>query len=461
MTDEMKQKLNLTRGISMQKTNLFMAAVTLVISALLLYASFRTSAGYHRMLQTSENYIDKQQSAFEMQISSDYLTEQVRCFTVTGERVYLDNYFEEAKVTRRRDKALESLSQDLADSEAYRSLTAAMRQSVTLMNREYYAMRLTVEAFGYDLADFPEEVQAVQLSAATAALGAEPKLKLARSMVFDDNYHAQKEGISASMQQCLNALVEETDLEMGGAAAQLHRLISTEQWLIVIMIIVVMSIVLLTFLLVISPLLRAVIRVRADQPLPVRGSYEFRFLARTYNLMYEANRESKEKLAYEATHDQLTKLYNRTGFDFLRKNVDFEHAALVLFDVDKFKRVNDENGHDIGDHALAFVAQVVRGSFRSGDYICRIGGDEFAAIMGGAGPENSHLIDGKINYINKLLAAPPEGLPPLSISAGVAFGAPGMDVADIYKQADVALYRVKDAGGHGCGFFERAELPVG
>ena len=457
MSDDTLKKLNSTRGVSMQKLNLVMAVVTLVISVLLLFAVYRTGIGYHSMRDTTDRYIDKQQRAFELQISSDYLTEQVRCFTVTGERVYLDNYFEEAKVTRRRDKALEALSEDMADSEAYNNLTAAMEKSVTLMDREYYAMRLTVDAFGYDLADFPAEVQSVVLDAAAQALPPEEKEALARAMVFDDNYHAQKQAISDSMQKCLNALVEETDREMGGATDDLHKLIKTEQWLIIIMIIVVLSIVLLTFLLVISPLLRAVIKVRADQPLPVRGSYEFRFLAKTYNLMYEANRESKEQLAYKATHDQLTKLYNRSGFEFLRKNMDFDNAALLLFDVDKFKRVNDSNGHDIGDEVLVKVADVVRGAFRSGDYICRIGGDEFAAIMIAAGRSNIPLIRGKINYINKLLANTDDGLPPVSISCGVAFGGAGLDIRDIYRQADVALYSVKNAGGRGCSFFEELD----
>ena len=457
MSDDTLKKLNSTRGVSMQKLNLVMAVVTLGISVLLLYAVYRTGIGYQSMRDTTDRYIDKQQRAFDLQISSDYLTEQVRCFTVTGERIYLDNYFEEANVTRRRDKALEALSEDMADSEAYNNLTAAMEKSVTLMDREYYAMRLTVDAFGYNLSDFPAEVRNVALDAAAQALSPEEKETLARAMVFDDNYHAQKQAISDSMQKCLNALVEETDREMGGATDGLHRLIKTEQWLIIIMIIVVLSIVLLTFLLVISPLLRAVIKVRADQPLPVRGSYEFRFLAKTYNLMYEANRESKEQLAYEATHDQLTKLYNRSGFEFLRKNVDFDNAALLLFDVDKFKRVNDSNGHDIGDDVLVKVAEVVRGAFRSGDYICRIGGDEFAAIMIAAGRSNIPLIRGKINYINKLLANTDDGLPPVSISCGVAFGGAGLEIRDIYRQADVALYSVKNAGGRGCSFFEELD----
>ena len=441
------------RGISMRKTNIIMAFITLIVSILLLLAVFKTSEGYRKMHEAADRYIRDQQSAFDLQIASDYLTEQVRSFTATGKREYLDNYFREATVTRRRDHAVEAM-EALPDPEAHRCLSAAMNTSVKLMDREYYAMRLIVEAYGYDLSEYPEEIQNVRLSPDTAALPREQKITLAQSMVFGESYQYQKDDISGNMQKCLDALVVMTEKNLDDASEQLRTLLTRVKWLIIILIIAVLMIVLLTFMLVISPLLRAVIKVRTDQPLPVRGSNEFRFLARTYNLMYEANRESKEQLAYEATHDQLTGLYNRSGYEFLCRNVDFSAAAFLLFDLDKFKGVNDQFGHDVGDRALIRVAAVVRGCFRSGDYICRIGGDEFAAILLGVGPENTALIRDKIETINRQLAEEKDGLPPLSISAGGAFGAPGLEVREIYRQADTALYRVKDAGGRGCAFYD-------
>ncbi len=452
MTEKKEIKEDDMRGISMQKTNFIMAAITVIVSVFLLVAAFRTSEGYRLMHDAADRYIDEQQRAFDLQIGSDYLTEQVRCFTVTGERAYLDNYFEEAKVTRRRDHALEAL-ETIADSEAHRSLNAAMNASVLLMNREYYAMRLTAEAYGYDLSTLPEEVRSVQISETTKALPPEKKAEMARAAVFDDAYHKQKETISANMQKCVSELGRMTEDDLDSASEQLRLLLARVKWLIFILIIAVLAIVLLTFLLVISPLLRAVIKVRADQPLPVRGSNEFRFLARTYNLMYEANRESKEQLAYEATHDQLTGLYNRSGFEFLMRNVDFGNSAFLLFDLDKFKAVNDSYGHEVGDRALKRVAKTVHASFRTGDYICRIGGDEFAAIMVGAGQDNAGLIEKKINAINRKLNEPEDDLPAISISVGVAFGGEGLEFREIYRNADSMLYRVKSAGGCGCAFY--------
>ena len=465
MTDAREKKKNSetgTRGVSMQKMNLLMAAVTVVISVLLLLiAAYQTSGSYQRMRASADEYIDDQQTAFQLQSSSDFLTEQVRCFTVTGERAYVDNYFREANVTRRRDRALDTLEAELAGTEAYHSLTVAMEQSTALMEREFYAMRLAADAFGYSLTSFPVEVQSVRLTDADAALSQEEKGELARTLVFDPTYRAQKEAINNSVQHCLDELVEITEGRMDESSDALRSLLVRERWLIVVLIVAVLAIVLLSYLLVISPLLRAVIHVRADQPMPVRGSYEFRFLARTYNLMYEANKESREHLAYEATHDQLTGLYNRNGFDFLRKNVDFSNVALLLFDLDKFKSINDTFGHEAGDRALAWMAGVVKEQFRTSDYICRIGGDEFAAIMVGAGRSSAALIRTKIDAINAALAQPEDDLPPASISAGVAFGAMDLDVKDIYRHADEALYSVKNSGGCGCALYDELHPDAG
>ena len=166
--------------------------------------------------------------------------------------------------------------------------------------------------------------------------------------------------------------------------------------------------------------------------------------------MYEANREQKEQLAYEVKHDRLTGIYNRSGYDFFLRNVDWETSALVLFDVDRFKQVNDTFGHDVGDRVLVKVAEAIRNSFRSQDYVCRIGGDEFAVIMVHANPSSSELIRQKVARINETLSLGGEGLPPIRLSCGAVYGAGCADTEKLFKRADNALYRVKGSGGNGC-----------
>ena len=446
----MEHKLN-HRGVSVRRLNYVMAGITLVISVLLLFATYRARVGYKEMRGYTENYIRWQKDAYDLQIASDYLTEQVRCFVETGEREYLDNYFEEATVTRRRDNALAHVREYLGEDEAYRALEAAMRESVLLMDREYYAMRLMVEALDYPLADFPEPIRTVALRSADAAMSPQVQKDLARSMVFDQIYHDRKAEISAQTDKCVSALAERVESRQVVTADRLEHLLNQQRVIIIVLIMVTVITMLITLLLVISPLIRAVVYIRAEQPIPITGSYEFQFLAKTYNLMYEASREQKEQLAFQATHDEITGAYNRSGYEFLMKNLDLTTSALLVLDVDKFKSINDTYGHDVGDKALTKTAAALQGSFRSQDYICRIGGDEFTVIMLHVSPASGELIREKVRRINAMLQTPAEpGLPVLSVSCGVAFGSQAQDEDRLFRLADEELYAVKRSGGCGC-----------
>lgn len=438
------------KGVSIRSIQMLMALLMLVISVLLLFTTFRTKVGYSRMREYTGNYIQWERDADKLQMASDYLTEQVRCFVETGKREYLDNYFEEAEVTRRRDKALDSIRAITDDHDAYTALEAAMVESVALMDREYYAMRLAVAANGYDVKEFPQAIRAVELSEEDALLPRAKQEVRARKMVFDDVYHIKKESISAHVQECLDTLTNEVENHQKASIEALDDMLFKERTLILIAILATLFTMLLTTLLVVSPLLRAVVYIRADQPIPIKGSNEFQFLAKTYNLMYEANKEKTERLTYDATHDQLTGIHNRSGYVFFLKNTDWRSSALLLFDVDKFKQINDGNGHELGDKALVKVAQVIRNSFRNQDHVCRIGGDEFAVIMVHTDSAHTELVKQKASRINDILADCEDGLPPISLSCGVAYGDASQDTEAIFKRADAAMYAVKAAGGHGC-----------
>ena len=126
---------------------------------------------------------------------------------------------------------------------------------------------------------------------------------------------------------------------------------------------------------------------------------------------------------------------------------------MILVDVDKFKEINDGYGHDVGDKALVRVATLLKKSFRNEDYVCRIGGDEFAVIMLNANSSLRELVEGKISRLNEKLGLAEDGLPPISVSVGVAFGDRENPTDDFYKDADSALYRVKESGDRNCAFY--------
>ena len=261
------------------------------------------------------------------------------------------------------------------------------------------------------------------------------------------------------MNACLDGILKELDEEQRMSAKSLKYQVFWEHAMTFLLIGVFFLIVALTNHLVLMPLRYAVNRIRDEQDIPLRGAYEIRFLAKTYNLMYQINLEKKEKLSYEATHDKLTGLYNRRGYDFLLKNVDLDTSALLLIDLDEFKSVNDTYGHDVGDKVLIKTSETILKSFRSQDYVCRIGGDEFAVIMIHAEPEQSELIRKKIERINKTLLEGEEGRPAISVSAGVSFGEDARIAEVIFKEADTALYDAKNKGRQGISFYQ--EMQVG
>ena len=440
------------KGIPIRKLNYIMAAITLVVSIVLLIVSYNTIAIYNNMNEKTEMFMEGQKCASDMQNASDYLTEQIRCFVESGEKEYLDAYFYESEVSKRRENALEKLSITFKESPEYQDLEKAKEQSMILMETEYYAARLAIEGFGYDVTTYPQVIQDVVLSNDDLLLTNEEMKTKARMLVFDDNYHNQKDIISTKTQECLNKLVAKLQAQQEEASRRFDTIIKVEQGLIIALIVIVLIIVALTTIQVIRPLIKAIPNIRDDKPIPISGSEEFRYLANTYNCIYEENKNQKEELAYEASHDQLTGVFNRKGFEELLNTISHSKVALLLIDIDRFKRINDTYGHTEGDKVLLRMTKVVAKHFRSSDTLCRIGGDEFVMFINGIGEESREVISNKIKDINIELERGEEDIPPASISVGVAFG-DNEDGMKIYKKADIALYKVKESGRCDCAFY--------
>ena len=129
-------------------------------------------------------------------------------------------------------------------------------------------------------------------------------------------------------------------------------------------------------------------------------------------------------------------------------------TAFLLIDADKFKRVNDDHGHEVGDKVLQKIARVLLANFRTDDYVCRIGGDEFMVLMVHINKDVRHLIENKVMQINRELSDTEDGLPPVTVSVGVAMCRNTDNPQELFHDSDVALYYVKEHGRNGCCFYE-------
>lgn len=443
-------------GIRLRWVHIIIIIFTAVISFFMLYETFRFSAAFEDVTGATDEYIELQKDADGLMNASDYLTQEVQNFTVTTEKIHLINYFEEAEETKRREKAIEKMKDITGEGTAYKFLHNAMNESLDLMQIEYYAMKLITIAC--EIEYIPDEVEKVELTKQDAALSNSEKIKLAQRMVHDTTYHRKKEVIRTNMESCLVELEKQTHIIQDEANEKLETRLNNIRVIIFIQLAIIIVILIMTSVLVILPMLRGVYSIKKDEKLPVKGAYEFRYLAKTYNSMYEAFKKSIASLNYEASHDKLTGLYNRAGYDVLSRSVDLGTTAVLMIDVDKFKDINDQYGHDVGDKILQKFARVLRKTFRSEDYICRIGGDEFVVFMMHVTDELRDLIILKTKQINSALADASDELPPASASIGIAFGHDAPDMETLLKHADEALYNVKENGRGGGSFYDPGRI---
>ncbi len=154
----------------------------------------------------------------------------------------------------------------------------------------------------------------------------------------------------------------------------------------------------------------------------------------------------EEKLRYLGLHDSLTGLYNRIYFEEEMSRIEktrYETVGILSCDVDGLKLVNDTLGHDQGDRLLAAAARVIRESFREGDWVARIGGDEFSVVL----PNTTEpAVENACQRIQEVVATYNATNPelPLSISVGFAVkNGSHRTLKDVFKEADNNMYRKK------------------
>jgi diguanylate cyclase (GGDEF)-like protein len=173
----------------------------------------------------------------------------------------------------------------------------------------------------------------------------------------------------------------------------------------------------------------------------------------------QAQKMSKkaEELQTVAMKDGLTGLYNRKAFGLRidstlrRTSKTGERFSLILFDVDRFKAINDTFGHVAGDKVLKKVAECLRGSFRENDFIARYGGDEFAVLiekmdrpMALERVENFRKNLSKVRFVSHK-----KGELRLTVSSGVAEARPDDTPETLIERADQAMYDEKNRKKHG------------
>lgn len=167
-------------------------------------------------------------------------------------------------------------------------------------------------------------------------------------------------------------------------------------------------------------------------------------------------REDVDRLGSEAVTDSLTEIANRRGFDIaLRNTIDrrlktHQPCALLMIDLDHFKRINDTFGHQVGDKILRFVANTLKKNIRGGDILARYGGEEFTVIL-----PNTHQA-GALKVAENLLkevsarqlttGASSKPIGRITMSIGLTLYKDNETLEGFIERADQSMYLAKSAG---------------
>lgn len=175
------------------------------------------------------------------------------------------------------------------------------------------------------------------------------------------------------------------------------------------------------------------------------------------------NERLLKELEHLAHHDTLTKLPNRFHFEkslkqILSTSLRYGHKfAVMILDLDRFKLINDSYGHDIGDDLLVQASKRMYDCLRSDDIVARLGGDEFGIILREINTTTG--VEATAKKIVKMFEEPfmlGNKKACVTVSVGIAcFPGAGSVTEDLIKHADIALYRVKNAGRNGFAQFQK------
>lgn len=160
--------------------------------------------------------------------------------------------------------------------------------------------------------------------------------------------------------------------------------------------------------------------------------------------------EAQELIKIQATTDQLTGAYNRIKFSEVIKHEISKarrynsHLSLIIFDIDHFKKVNDNYGHLVGDNVLKSLSSIVQSLIRTSDLFARWGGEEFILLVSETCLDGAYTLAEKIR--TKVESYNFEGVDRVTISLGVCQFSKGDSEDDLIKSADDALYRAKNSG---------------
>ena len=179
-------------GLRISTLSLISIVATVISTIVLVISIVQCSAEYQKLKVTIRHYMSGEGAFRNLEGASDYLTEQVRLFVVTGDIRYVKLYFNEVNTNKRRELAVKALEENFGDIRAVPLISKALDLSNELMNTEMRAMRLYLEGSGR-MDEATPELAGITLSLQDQEMSPDEKIRLSQKLVVSEIYHAQKQ----------------------------------------------------------------------------------------------------------------------------------------------------------------------------------------------------------------------------------------------------------------------------
>lgn len=444
-----------TKGVNISFLNAFMTTLTFIVFCFIVIVCANVNSRFQAVKTAINKFIVCEQCSKDIKESANYLTENARLFVLTHKSSYANKYLQEVDVAKKQENALLALQQVCSEKDlAYQRLQVAITQAKSLYEMELYAMRLAYEVKGVGQINI--KIAQIPIRQADKGLSKEKMQEVAQNNLFGEGYLIYKKRINDNCDMTIDGMEQGIKDEMERNAFLLGTNIQKLQTFFFVLLVVDVAIFISFGTLVVFPLKKFSVSIKKDERLDVIGSVEFKNLAQSYNEIYDQKMLHEQSLLKKAEYDALTGILNRHAFEDICHALRQQKQKLgfLLIDLDNFKHINDTYGHSGGDTVLKEVAKTLKDLFRSDDFVFRIGGDEFAAVLPNFDPLYFDIIQKKIQHANESLKNMKDGIKPVSLSVGVAFSLEGFS-DQLYKNADAALYEVKEHGKRGCKIFKK------
>ena len=440
-------------GIRLSRLNILLICIGLILVGAMVVSMYKTTASVRAVVTFTNSYLSNQQTGGMLRDISEKQGEQAMAFVQSGEPGPAMAYEGQMNAISAQLALYDPVSSNsaAADDEFQKAMEAFNTRSAA----EKRAMRLAADDMPRPAFEtLPAFLKETELSAEDLTLSPEEKKAAAVSLLTAEDYTAAQNTIREAIDLSHRYSSEEGRIQAGETLTRVKGIVGAQTVLIILFIVIALLALILNRALIISPIRKSVQSLDRREPIPEEGCYEMRHLARVYNEVLKDNEEKTEELSYTASHDALTGVYNRDAFDKLYREIEKkEHYGIIMLDVDHFKQYNDDFGHDIGDRVLCTAVETIKRHFRSEDHISRVGGDEFCIIMPGTDQDQAEKIRDKIIQINQELAENCGDLPPITVSAGIAFWNRPQADGSLLKDADSALMDLKKTRDKSCAVY--------